>query len=220
MKTSIKKAAIASFLRVGRKDLANAVAAIQVTAQKGIVEAIDEINDGLGTTELAFKSLQRLLDEVGTKDAKTWSKKAASLEKKISKLYVDLYEQGFFDAMKNIGAENDDLDKWGFDLTDFGSDTAFKKVLKVAGAQPKGKKVKKKLGNIGFHIYWEWKGKGVTIQTNANPLTGEDSYGGKRELGYASYIGVEGDPPMVRKVADAIKKNAEYIKEESPGSFI
>ena len=41
---------------------------------------------------------------------------------------------------------------------------------------------------------------------------------GEPEKDYASYIGIEGNPEMVEKAVDLIKKYASYIKNESPGS--
>ena len=108
-----------------------------------------------------------------------------------------------------------EANKHGFDLTDFKSG-GFQKVLRDLGIKPKAK-----LGKIG----WEWKGNGILIVTGNNPITGEyanQNVPRKKEKNYASYIGVEGSPDLVKHAVDLIKHYSTYIKGESPGkrSFI
>ena len=114
-----------------------------------------------------------------------------------------------------------EANKHRFDLTDFKSG-GFQKVLRDLGIKPKAK-----AGKLG----WEWKGNGILIVTGNNPITGEyftAQHGGKytvkrkKEKNYASYIGVEGSPDLVKHAVDLIKHYSTYIKGESPGkrSFI
>jgi len=99
--------------------------------------------------------------------------------------------------------------KWGFDLTDMRSAAAWANVLRVAGVN--NEPVRTAQG-------WVWKGSGMVIVTGNNPVTGEYYRDGLRqnEVGYASSIGVEGNPDRVMLVVKAIRKNALYIKDESP----
>ncbi len=101
--------------------------------------------------------------------------------------------------------------KHGFDLTDFKSNK-FKVVLKNLGIRPKSQN----MGDNGFY----WKGNGILIITGNDPITGQFWNPDMREpeKDYASYIGIEGNPEMVEKAVDLIKKYASYIKNESPGS--
>ena len=108
----------------------------------------------------------------------------------------------------------------GFDLTDFKSG-GFQKLLKLLQIKPKGKLTK---SGHGVH-QWEWKGKNILIVTGNNPITGEyanQNVPRKKEKNYASYIGVEGSPDLVKHAVDLIKQYSTYIKGESPGkrSFI
>ncbi len=106
-----------------------------------------------------------------------------------------------------------EANKHGFDLTDFKSG-GFQKVLRDLGIKPIAK-----AGKLG----WEWKGNGILIVTGNNPITGEYfTAKRKKEKNYASYIGVEGSPDLVKHAVDLIKHYSTYIKGESPGkrSFI
>jgi|TARA_B100000073_G_scaffold288688_1_gene250857 hypothetical protein len=106
--------------------------------------------------------------------------------------------------------------KHGFDLTDF-KPKGFQKVLKDLKIRPKAQLDRNESG-------WEWKGNGITIVTGNNPLTGEyaSAVSGKSpikrklEKNYASYIGVEGKPELVQQAVESIRRNASYIKNESP----
>jgi hypothetical protein len=100
---------------------------------------------------------------------------------------------------------------YGFDLTHFDKPANFEKLLKMVGAKG-GER-----GEDGF----EWTGPGITIVTGNNPITGEYFRGNRgNDPGYASYIGLTGDPDKVKKAAAYIKKFDP--KDESPGrrSFI
>ena len=106
--------------------------------------------------------------------------------------------------------------KHGFDLTDF-KPGGFQKLLKALKISPKAKDMKDK--------GWYWKGNGILIVTGNNPITGEyanQNVPRKKEKNYASYIGVEGSPDLVKHAVDLIKHYSTYIKGESPGkrSFI
>ena len=108
----------------------------------------------------------------------------------------------------------DDQDEWGFDLTGFRTADDWKKVLKAVGIKGDAKLVERA---------WVWEGNGITIRTGSNPITGEyGSKGRDTEVGYASYIGIEGDAKLVKKAADTIRKLTDDIKEETPheSSFI
>ena len=64
-----------------------------------------------------------------------------------------------------------------------------------------------------------WANKRVKLVTANNPITGQYSHPSKRdpELGYASYIGIEGSPAQVAQLATLIREAAVSIKEEVPG---
>lgn len=128
--------------------------------------------------------------------------------------------------------------EWGFDLTDFGSDKKFKKLLKQFELKKyiKEKKVVHynfgdEIGGKGTtgHIWsnkkpyhsvsynYTWSNPNLKIITGNNAITGAYSSPKQRpkEKGYASYIGIVGDKERVLKLKEAIKKNARYIKDES-----
>ena len=98
--------------------------------------------------------------------------------------------------------------EWGFDLTSITAEN-WKKVLKEAGASTTP---------VLEEYAWVWKGKGVTLYTGNDPITGK--YGSRnyreKEVDYASYIGIDGDKEKVKKLAGLIKELADNIKEESP----
>lgn len=64
-----------------------------------------------------------------------------------------------------------------------------------------------------------WTGKNGFVVTANNPITGE-YYDGNRsnEIGYASYIGIEGTAEFTRSVFNYIKKNADDIKGSQFGT--
>ena len=103
----------------------------------------------------------------------------------------------------------------GFDLTDF-KPNGFQKVLKGLRIRPKAKLDRNESG-------WEWKGNGILIVTGNNPITGEFATKRdgkptrKNEKDYASYIGIEGKPELVKQAVELVHKWASYVKDESPG---
>ena len=102
--------------------------------------------------------------------------------------------------------------KHGFDLTDF-KRNGFKQLLKALKIKPKAQLDRNGSG-------WEWKGNGILIVTGNNPITGEYAGGAvkrKNEKDYASYIGIEGKPELVKQAVELVHKWASYIKNESPG---
>jgi|WetSurMetagenome_2_1015567.scaffolds.fasta_scaffold666757_1 hypothetical protein len=114
--------------------------------------------------------------------------------------------------------------KAGFDLTDFGSKENFEKVLKENHLDNYKIELKKTIGADSYRIF-VWSNKDVKLITGNNPITGEYSGGKYRrenEIGYASYIGIEGKELAVKDLFNSIKKHASYIKEEEYGdrSFI
>jgi len=108
--------------------------------------------------------------------------------------------------------------KWGFDLTDFGSVSNFKKVIEPFNM--KFKRVTKKSKNGDTNYEYKWSAPGIMIVTFNNPITGEYGVpdGREAEKGYASYVGIEGDPDKVKKMVKLIKKHSTDFKDESPKS--
>lgn len=118
-------------------------------------------------------------------------------------------------ALRNVLAAEDSAPKnykkeskaeWGFDLTGIDADI-WKQILKTINAQEKPTHTERK---------WVWKGEKVTIYTGNDPISGK--YAGdnrENEVGYASYIGIEGDRELVKKVAGMIRKYGD-CKDESP----
>lgn len=106
--------------------------------------------------------------------------------------------------------------KWGFDLTDFGSQANFKKLVDEFGLTVE-KETKRYPNSDATSGSFAWSGDGILIVTKNNPITGVYADTGKRDpqKGYASYIGIEGDPVKVKKAVVMIKKLAGY-KDESP----
>jgi hypothetical protein len=98
--------------------------------------------------------------------------------------------------------------KWGFDLTDMPAKN-WKIILSSLGInQSKG---------ININDRWLWKGTGIKIFTGNDPITGKYGSLGSREddIGYASYIGIEGDADKVNLAVKLIKKYGDS-KGESP----
>lgn len=113
---------------------------------------------------------------------------------------------------------------WGFDLTDFGGQKGaqnFARILDQMGLPIKAKRTRARcaldhatpLNQRPF----VWKRPGLRLVTGNNPITGvyRNAKQRQNEIGYASYIGIEGNDADVRKLAKLIKKYAEYIKDES-----
>jgi hypothetical protein len=99
---------------------------------------------------------------------------------------------------------------YGFDLTQFEDAATFKKVLEKAGLPLTAKKDK--------DGYFLWKADGLELVTGNNPITGEYANSPERpkEEGYASYMGIEGEPAKVKVLVKAIKDHGDS-KDESPG---
>lgn len=103
--------------------------------------------------------------------------------------------------------------QWGFDLTTFGEGEQgalnFKEILKKHNLSQKPIHSKED----GCYI---WANASLFLVTGNNPLNGKYGRPGQRdpELGYASYIGIEGYPTDVEALASSIREKAEYIKEE------
>jgi hypothetical protein len=125
------------------------------------------------------------------------------------------------------------MTKWGFDLTDFGSDKKFKNLLRKFKLKKyiKTKNVvhydfgdefgghtwhNKKPYHVEYYHY-SWQNPNLKIVTGNNPITGVYSSPKQRqrEKGYASYIGIEGKKSDVLRLKNEIKRIAN-IKDESP----
>ena len=117
------------------------------------------------------------------------------------------------EGLKYAGSNGDDGAKYehGFDHTSFDSPDDWVKVLKAAGIT----NLKASKGEDGF----DWTGKGISIRTGNDPITG-NYFRGKspNEPGFASYIGLTGDKGKVMAAVKTIKSLASYIKDESPGT--
>jgi hypothetical protein len=100
--------------------------------------------------------------------------------------------------------------KWGFDLTDFGSSKNFKKIVNKHKLVSRRQKI-----DTNYYNYI-WEGHNLKMVTANNPITGAFSHPKYREpdVGYASYIGIQGKEKNVRDLVKDIKKNAS-IKDES-----
>lgn len=110
------------------------------------------------------------------------------------------------------------VSKYGFDLTDFGSPERARQVLlenslrgfrRVSYRSPAGTR----------NYRYEAKNKNVRFIVGNNPITGQYSYPRMRpnEKGYASYVGIEGQPRAVKRLVSSVKRHARSIKDESPG---
>ena len=111
--------------------------------------------------------------------------------------------------------------KAGFDLTHFGQDMVFLGLLDDLGLPTKAKRLRGKYdkGEQRSNLPFVWSKPGLKIVTGCNPLTGKYCRKGQREtdVGYASYIGIEGSESEVRKAFDLIKARCEYYKEAMYG---
>ena len=115
----------------------------------------------------------------------------------------------------------------GFDLTGFGSADRFRMVLRENGLLAGYRKIRHHVDtrvSAGLPDYFSftWSNKHVKLITGNNPLTGEYSSPGARskDYGYASYIGIEGEPGAVARVVASIKAHAQGIKDESVGTRV
>jgi hypothetical protein len=112
---------------------------------------------------------------------------------------------------------------WGFKRVHLGLD-GFKALFKSIGASLKPRKVTKKIQVGDWYssksYKYHWKGRGATIVTDDNPLTGE--FGGEirdDHLGYAHYMGLTGKHDAVKRAVSYIKRHNAHGKysDESPG---
>lgn len=127
---------------------------------------------------------------------------------------ADLVRGQYGFAVKVLGeAETQEDAHAGFDLTDISAKN-WKKLVKMIGAKEKPKKGSGTKTKYGFsELGWIWQGKDVVLVSANDPITGERYNGGREaEKDYASYIGISGNPAMVKKVYDFIKKNADNVK--------
>jgi hypothetical protein len=113
----------------------------------------------------------------------------------------------------NKGGRKPVATKWGFDKADFHNAINFSHVLSAVGISATQEASRGSMGEFS------WKRSGVEIVTGNNPITGEYMQGERRdpEVGYAGYIGVEGNPDMVAIAVKAIKRYADY-EDESPNA--
>lgn len=106
--------------------------------------------------------------------------------------------------------------QWGFDSTDFGGTGPFKNVLDAIHAKYKAERIERDT----YYMY-VWTGPRVCLTTYYNPLTGEAPYKANYpagpQIGYAGYMGLTGEAPAVGEAVLAIRANAVYVKDESPG---
>ncbi len=106
--------------------------------------------------------------------------------------------------------------QYGFDLTDFGDEKTFKKVLKKNNLSIKSKKECEQT-DIGTYCKFRWKNKKLELITGCEPIKGEcrGPYHRKVDKGYTSYIGIEGEEKAVEKLAADINKHAIWIKGQN-----
>lgn len=104
--------------------------------------------------------------------------------------------------------------KAGFDLTDFPSKKAFEALLARHGLTNGYKRVEvPAYGGRTYYVYtWSKNDPELLLATGNNPLTGQYNIPSQRrkEVGYASYIGIEGDEKAVKALFDDIRSVASY----------
>ena len=113
--------------------------------------------------------------------------------------------------------------KFGCDLTSFGSINStdnekinvFKGFLKALGINPETEPSE----DNGF----TWKGDDVTLVTSNNPITGNHHYDSKsNEIGYASYMGLEGNKEKIeagiKYLEHCESEDKANVKEYDPGN--
>merc|ERR1712146_530083 len=90
----------------------------------------------------------------------------------------------------------------------------FQSVLSVAGIDEKNVRFQ----GCPLSPSYAWRGKDILLFTKNNPITGEYAWRWtkEKEIGYLSYVGIEGAPNRVKEVAEAIKDIAIDMKDESP----
>ncbi len=107
--------------------------------------------------------------------------------------------------------------QYGFDLTDFGDEKTFKKVLKENNLSINSKKECEHLPH-GTYCKFRRKNKKLELITGCEPIKGVciGPLKRKADKGYASYIGIEGEEKAVEKLAADINKHAIFIKGQNP----
>ena len=112
--------------------------------------------------------------------------------------------------------------KFGCDLTSFGksdsTDTekinVFKGFLKALGINSENEPIKEQK--------FIWKSDDVTLVTSNNPITGKHGWDdNSHEIGYASYMGLEGDKEKIEAgieyLEDCESEDKACVKEYDPG---
>jgi len=96
------------------------------------------------------------------------------------------------DKPKKDGYDEEWIEKWGFDLTDFRSAKTFQNLLDDFNLNKIT--VEQRKTTMRTYKTWTWSNKdgSLFMVTSHNPLTGEMSWGYFGEKGYAGYIGIEG----------------------------
>jgi hypothetical protein len=102
--------------------------------------------------------------------------------------------------------------KAGRDLTTFGSPETFEQVLADLDLPSDPIELYDDLDRRRCFV---WANDELMIVTGANPITGEHAHYDQNELGYASYIGIEGDEDAVRTADDVIR----WAIESDPNAY-
>lgn len=104
----------------------------------------------------------------------------------------------------------------GFDLTKISADN-WEMILDLFDLEDMGW-VARYPGEEKYKEYgqFNFQNDNLLIVTGNHPIKGWYATLGRREddIGYASYIGIEGDPKLVKAAFKAIKRLAEYTKDE------
>jgi len=101
---------------------------------------------------------------------------------------------------------------YGFDTTFFPNKKAWENVCFAADLEYAGRNAR---NNNAF----VWAGKGVVVETTANPITGEYIRPEMRapQEGFADHIGITGTPEKVYVTKAFILAEAEFYKDHSEG---
>jgi hypothetical protein len=97
---------------------------------------------------------------------------------------------------------------WGFDLTDFGEDEKVFVALLKRHKLASYRKVPTDYNTDKNYYHFVWSNPKLILTTSNNPITGEYTGGDaqrKREKGYASYIGIDGEEKLVKALAKDIR---------------